>query len=59
MLYLYRITGENGCLDLRGGLVHARVSKPGLSVGPELCGIDPVEQPAEKIGVVLAHLTHN
>ncbi len=49
------LTVEGRLLDLGGGGRDLRVPHPGLALGVELSGVEPIEQLAEEIGVVLVH----
>ena len=49
------LTVEGRLLDRGGGGRDLRIRHPGLALGVELGGVEPVEQLAEEIGVVLAH----
>ena len=49
------LTVEGRLLDRSGGGRDRRVRHPRLAVGVELGGVEPVEQLAEEIGIVLAH----
>jgi hypothetical protein len=42
-------------LDLDSGGRDSRIRHPGLTLGVDLSGIEPIEQLAEEIGLVLAH----
>jgi len=49
------LTVEGRLLDRSGGCRDLRIPHPGLALGVELSGIEPVEQLAEEIGIVPAH----
>ena len=49
------LTVEGRLLDLSGGGRNLRIRHPRLARGVELGGVEPIEQLAEEIGVVLAH----
>jgi hypothetical protein len=49
------LTVESCLLDLGGGDRNVRVHQPVLARGVELPGIEPIEQLAEEVGVVLTH----
>jgi hypothetical protein len=49
------LAGERRLLDRCGGGRDLRIHQPRLAVGVELRGVEPIEQLAEEVGVVLAH----
>ena len=49
------LTVEGRLLDSSGGGRDLRIPHPGLALGVELGGVEPIEQLAEEIGVFLAH----